>query len=31
MIYGVIHPQNKQVLCCFFTMVEHLRVISRET
>jgi hypothetical protein len=31
MIYGVILPQNEQIFCRRFTMVEHLTAISRET
>jgi hypothetical protein len=31
MSYGAIFPQNKQMLCRYFTIVEHLRVISIET
>jgi hypothetical protein len=31
MTYGTVLPQNKQLVCRYFTIVEHLGVVSRET
>jgi hypothetical protein len=30
-IYGAILPQNKQILCCYFTIKQHSTVFTRET
>ncbi len=29
-IYGAILPQNKQILCCYFTIKQHWTIFSRE-
>jgi hypothetical protein len=30
-IYGAILPQNKQILCCYFTIKQHWTIFSRES